>query len=96
MRHEISYEWVIEELDEHGDITDCNHWDSLVQSSENRSILSGPFDIGLVFNKGNNDDGLVEREYVYIDKSTLLLPPEFDNGRKVPSRFHIELTEWLK
>lgn len=65
MRNEITYEWTVEEIDEHGDITDCHFYDSFPGMPE------AGMDIGLVRHVGNKLDGEIERHYAYIENGEL-------------------------
>lgn len=85
----ISYEWVYEEIDEHGDIVDCEFGDTLKQVL--MYVDAVKYDIGLVRNEGNNEEGLKHREYAYIKNNKL--PIEFDDGYKIPKRFHNEVSK---
>lgn len=88
----IYYEWDIETVDEHGDVVDHHHADKLAELPvlEERELLV------LVWNEGNESDGVLERLWAYVTTGGDL-PIVFSDGRgkrttiKVPRRFHIEL-----
>jgi hypothetical protein len=82
-----SYEWDIEETDEHGDIIDHNHAPTLKDLPE----VGG--DLVLV---RDGDDG---RTWAYVSHNTLPIYFEDSYGRigsKVPKKFHMELAQWVK
>lgn len=79
------YEWTSELVDEHDDITDVEFSDKL---SDLLPILSSER-VALLLRVGDDADGEKYREYAYIANGEL--PEEFDNGRKVPQRYHREL-----
>ena len=92
MRNQSVYEWVIEELDEFGDIIDPEYFDSL--KSHGKIEVSETMRLALVWEYGNDVDGEQDRAYAYVDPETTKLPEEFENGRAVPQRFHQELYQW--
>ena len=100
-KNKISYDWAIKTIDLHGDIIDITHVD----------LYPGPVagcDVCLVRDAGNDVDGLVERQWVYIRPVIEVrtpggrdeLPERFDiagcMGVKVPQRFHKEVEAWHK
>ena len=95
MKNETVYQWVFEELDEHGDIIDPEFTDTLITGYHDTD-LSESRQLALVLMRGNDSDCEVERAYAYVDPNTMTLPDEFDDGRKVPSRFNAKLTKWAK
>lgn len=91
MRNKISYEWVFEEYDNNGDIIDPLFSDKLIDAQrEAEGCFTHEYEIALVRNEGTEEDGLQVREYAYITAEGEL-PEEFDDGYKVPQRFHKEL-----
>lgn len=81
----IYYEWDIETVDEHGDIIDHDFIDApRLPAKENERLV-------LVFNKGDDNEGLLDRSWAYVIDGKL--PEEFENGRRVPKRFHEQLEE---
>jgi hypothetical protein len=99
MRYKVSYEWDIEELDEHGDIINHNHADKLKDLPDVKGSLV------LVRSLGNEYEGLVDRQwaYVYDMYGDQYLPRFFsDSGGdttfeiEVPKRFHKEFQRFIK
>ena len=85
----ISYEWVVEDNDVYDDIVDLFHCDTMEEAIEfvKNNIPIHHYDVALTRLEGNNDDGLIDRQYAYLLNGKL--PEEFDNGTKVPKRFKI-------
>ena len=90
------YEWVYENVDECGGIEEV-FGDSAAEVFSNISSTDGdPQDwlwrIALVRYLGNDDDGVVDRDYAYVDNDKL--PIKFKNQDfGVPQRFHKELAQ---
>lgn len=83
----IEFNWIEETLIPERNNTNRNDW-----SIDAVEIIAAPIlpnkctDIALkqdVWDGAGSDFG-----YAYIDLETLTLPSHFDNGRKVPQRFH--------
>lgn len=91
MKDKVSYEWVCEPLDEHGDIIDPLFGDTLAEVIRFGLKYKGAaeFAYALVRNVGNDIDGIKDREYAYLDHLAQL-PDEFPSGAQVPQRFHQE------
>lgn len=89
------YEWVSEEVDEFGDIQDCNYCDTYKEAAAwKRELPSGwSYEIALVWNTRTESEGLQDREYAYIDAGKL--PSAFEGGKKIPKRYHDELAKGL-
>ena len=83
------YEWDVEEVDSDGDVSDHDF-------DEKLSVLLKAHPIGeneslvLVYNLGSELDGIQDRAWAYVKEGEL--PEEFDNGYRVPMRFHHELS----
>ena len=86
----ISYEWVFEETDEYGDIVDPMFGDTFKEVSQLKpEDKSNDVHIALIRFEGDEDNGEDCREYAYIKDGKL--PVEFDDGYRVPKRFHAEV-----
>ncbi len=96
-----NYEWIVEELDvlpgaeigEDDDIIDVHHFDTFVEARAWASDNIYPCRIGLTRDVGNDDEGLTDRSWAYVENRKL---PEFftycpELGAKVPKRFHEEI-----
>lgn len=92
-RVQVDYEWDCEQLDKHGDIVDHNFATSYAEAlascdGESSKVL-------LVRTEGNDDDGVTERSWAYVENGRL--PERFGDswgrptGAKVPKRFHVEV-----
>ena len=92
-RDRVTYEWVAEETDEHGDVNNCQFFETRAEAEAAPSITGCPIVVALVRNTGNNADGLTSRYYAYLNEDGSL--PEFfstihheADGPSVPQRFH--------
>ncbi len=91
-RDKIDYEWVAEELDEHGDIIDPMYGDTL---AEVMGFIEPAANVeyALMRREGNDADGENYREYTYLVDGKL--PLKFPDGYRVPLRFHREVKSTL-
>jgi len=91
MRDRTTYEWVFEELDENGDIVDPLFSDSFKEAKSYRDqmVSNYGYDIALVKYIGNNEDGILDRQYAYIKDEAL--PATFPDRTKVPVKFRKEV-----
>lgn len=86
-RSKVQYEWVAEPIDKDDDIIDPMYSATL---NEAKSWSIEDFDgavkikIALVRNLGNDEEGLQDRQYAYLDNF------EFDGGATMPNRFMLE------
>ena len=90
MRNKVSYEWVAEETDEHGDIIEPWFGESLHEVLYCTMDSQFKVRVALVRNEGNDEDGLQDRQYAYVVNG--LLEP-FDGGAMIPKRFFKEVHE---
>lgn len=94
MKNTITYEWTLEEIRD-GEIVDSDFSPTLSFDKEN---LTGN-DIGLVYNSGNEHEGLKERLWAYVLNGKLPLFFSDANGvitsAKVPNKYHNELSKYL-
>lgn len=84
MKTRTTYEWCIETMDEHGDIIDSEFYQSLDEITDDFEWSQ----LCLVKDVYHNIQGLQNREHAYIVNHEL--PDFFDDGTKVPSRYHVE------
>lgn len=82
---ETRYEWCYETTDEHGDILSGDFEDKLKDFQDNRKTSQ----LCLVRNVGDEIDGVQYRSWAYVENGKL--PEYFEDGYKVPMRFHQEL-----
>ena len=91
----VRYEWDVETitLDEYEDILDHHHSDRL----RDLPALERDQRLVLVRDFGNEEEGLIDRLWAYVDPESKMLPKMFANemgnptGVKVPQRFHREI-----
>ena len=89
MRNKITYEWTLEILDDYDDIVDVHFFETLCNLLIfKQDIDDVNCDVGIVKHLGNDADGIVDREYAYINRGKL--PEKFDGGYSVPKRFKKE------
>lgn len=104
IRNKVTYEWVWEYSDSHGDIYDLEHGDTLVNLGQSRlQHYEGEFndhgdpivhaELALIRFVGNDVDGLIEKDYAYVEKNKL---PEFIDDYKIPQKFHKELKAFVQ
>jgi hypothetical protein len=96
MKYQVIHEWLVEAVDQHGDILDSNCYPTLVDAIS--TTLGCPegqdyYRIGLVRDEGNNDAGLVDRQWAYI-LSDGTLPDEYSNGAIIPKKFRVEFAKF--
>jgi len=85
MKNDIFYEWVVEHTDKYGDI-ECTETTTLKEWREGVADIDGCKPVlTLTRNVGNDDDGLIDREYAYPVNGKL--PEYFDGGSKVPAKY---------
>ena len=85
MTNTVDYEWTIEDTDSYGDIhgTDEMSVASAISRSRTESYIENRKPVlVLVRMEGNQDEGLLDRQYAYIKSGEL--PKEFDGGALVP------------
>lgn len=93
----IGYEWLVEEIDDVGDIVDIHHFDTCAEArafmAKYPATAGHHYDYGVV--RHHEDySGWADDSYAYVDDNAL--PEKFhdeSNGLtvKVPARFHKEL-----
>ena len=84
----VEYEWVLEEIDNTGDVVERDAHTSAVSAvaaaADTRwtslALVRDVFD--------SRDGGLIDRQYAYVDAGRL--PECFGDGRKVPKELHRE------
>ena len=94
MRNRVTYEWRLNRRDEHGDIEDINFFDHYADAANELHVRNdcGWSDIELTRVLGNDDDGILDREYAPVINGRL--PERFDEGCKVNKAHHREVERW--
>jgi hypothetical protein len=94
MKSKVTYEWCSASVDEHGDMDDLVHSDTL----KDLLIPDGRHSIELVRNLGNDADGLIDRCWAPLEAGRL--PDAFTyypgDGPNVPKRFHEEVRRFFE
>lgn len=96
----VYYEWVVELVDEHGDIHDTAAWDSAMDALDwmlyaQKSIDEGFYqgmaitkkfhlDMAITYNLDDECEGLIDQAHAYVVEGKV--PQHFDNGRKIPKK----------
>lgn len=93
MARKTTYEWSIELLEE-GDIVDSDFSETINGLPGNMLDLEPNHQVCLVKNIGSETETIVERGWAYIKDG--VLPEDFDNGDRVPARFHREIETYKK
>ena len=94
----VYYEWAIESTDEEGDIHDVDHSDTFPFDvlDEEPTCDEGwkgkvKMHLKIALKRDFHDaEGYMDRSYAYMKDGKL--PSEFCNGKRVPMRFHKEVT----
>jgi hypothetical protein len=94
MKSIVTIEWLAEKLDFYGDIIEVVHCDTYAEAREVRQSTMHKVDIGLVRDRGNDTEGLIDRQWAYIEKGKL--PERFSDsggakGPLVPAKYHREI-----
>lgn len=80
---QVIYEWVVELMDEQGDIETSNYFTRLEDALTFVASWGGSARVALMREEVCEDDGdVLDRQYAYIVDGTL--PSTFDYGAKVP------------
>jgi hypothetical protein len=90
----VSIEWVVEALDPYGDIIDLLHSDTYAEAEQLAEALREEHgvevQVGLVRDRGNDVEGILDRSWAYVVNGAL--PVRFEPGNVlVPKRYHLEL-----
>lgn len=90
MRYQVRYEFSAEVEDEHGDIVDSWFFETLAEALATAATADAgrgeKINVCLVRDEGNDIDGLVDRQWAYVDTDGYL-PSHFDGGAAVPQKF---------
>ena len=91
MRGKVFYEWVVEEVDQYGDIQDVSHWDTFeeavsVRDQWLRTQGCDNVEIASVRGVGDEDNGLHYRGYAYVNLDSMTIESKYCCGSKVPKQ----------
>ena len=90
------YEWIVEDVDIHGDIQDVNHYDRLEDALRHigdTDPIFHHYELGLVRDTLCEWDGLIDRYWCYFEKNGELPSLMDDAGpcfKKVPEKYKRE------
>jgi hypothetical protein len=96
MKNKVIHEWLVEAVDQYGDIIDSNCYPTLADAIS--TTLGCPegqdyYRIGLVRDEGNDVRGLQDRQWAYIQKNATL-PNEYSDGAIIPKKFRDEFAKF--
>ena len=95
MKSDVTIEWLVEELDSNGDIYNVIHCDTYAAATKAAGWSDSETDIGLVRDRGNPVDGLLDRQWAYLRRRqaarTVFGQRRRHDGPKVPARYHLEI-----
>lgn len=93
MKGKVFYEWVVEEVDQHGDIQDVSHWDTFEEAVSVRDQWLSTHlwqwghehvEIASIRGVGDEDNGLHYRGYAYVNLDNMTIESHYCCGSKVP------------
>ena len=95
----VTYEWTVEEVDEHGDIQDVSFWDTPIQCLVHMRFAPSDgrhYEWGIKRQEFNSRSPFDNFTYAYIESHTL--PEHFsdtagNDATRVPARFHAALAK---
>jgi len=91
VRTRTDYEWALESVNTDGDIEDHHFADKLKGLVQNVYQMDKGLRLVLVRTTWDLDiESILNRGWAYPEDNDGKLPAEFDNGEKVPQRFHAE------
>lgn len=90
---ETVYEWVVETLadDGSGDIVDCSYWPERERANAEAQFaaIAGPKDFGLCRRVWDDDEGDVDRQYLYRSADGQWPGRVMEGGAALPVRFSL-------
>lgn len=82
----IVYEWVVEEVDDYGDIEDCYFFPSYTEAKLFASIYCNQPAIALCKSRSNKQkDSVEDSTYAYVQRGQLA--DRFEDGSSVPQKY---------
>ena len=90
MTGKVFYEWVIEQMDQYGDIQDVSHYDTFAQAMTARDLCLATqgcdcVEIACIRGVGDEDNGLHYRGYAYVNLDNMTIDSHYCCGSKVPN-----------
>lgn len=90
-----TYEWIVEEVDQYGDIIDATEFDKLTRAVYFARTIGGNVMVQIALRRdvGNDLEGLIERDYWYVHAGEFVCagiqPPKRFRAGAVPKDFQI-------
>jgi len=80
----IEWEWVVEQVDDAGDIIDCDYYERLTEALANLNLanIATGIEIGICRITGSIADGVTDRSYAYPIGTEL--PERTEDGHRIP------------
>lgn len=91
----ITYEWIAEGIDQHGDVDDIHFASSYADAVASAANLAADYasaDVGIVRRVHDWTGELVSEQWAYVQDGEL--ETEFDGGAKVPKKFIAEFRKF--
>jgi hypothetical protein len=93
MKNKVTHEWLVESVDQYGDIQDTNCYPTLadaIQTTKGSDHSDGGYyRIGLVRDEGNKVDHLIDRQWAYFQQDGIL-PESYSDGAIIPLKRRYE------
>jgi hypothetical protein len=93
MKNKVIHEWLVESVDQYGDIIDSNCYPTLkdaICTTEGADYSDGGYyRLGLVRDEGNEVDHLLDRQWAYFQPDGIL-PESYSDGAIIPLKHRYE------
>ncbi len=93
MKNKVTHEWLVESVDQYGDIQDTNCYPTLadaIRTTKGADFSDGSYyRLGLVRDEGNEVDLVLDRQWAYFQKDGTL-PESYSDGAIIPKKFRAE------
>jgi hypothetical protein len=93
MKNKVAHEWLVESVDQYGDIHDTNCYPTLADAIRTTAGADhsdgGYYRLGLVRDEGNEVDMLIDRQWAYFQQDGTL-PESYNDGAIIPLKRRYE------
>jgi hypothetical protein len=93
MKNKVNHEWLVESVDQYGDIHDTNCYPTLadaIRTTEGDDFSNGGYyRLGLVRHEGNEVDWVLDRQWAYFQQDGTL-PESYSDGAIIPLKRRYE------